>query len=192
MEDKSLGEKIRDLRNQNGLTQEGLACKINVVRNTVSKWELNEAIPSTENLKELCTIFSVNIEYFLNDNINTQAQDMEAAEVIEIQDIETEIIVDNTDSKNDVEQVAATKPKKWLPLIICLSAIAAAFGFFGTIFGIIFFSSLQNSDNVQVIESDQTYDFSLSPLEGFIIFSVIFALLLAIIIFLIIKNRKKS
>ena len=45
-----LGENIRRLRKQKGLTQEELAIRFNVVRQTVSKWEKNLSVPDAEML----------------------------------------------------------------------------------------------------------------------------------------------
>ena len=39
----TLGEKIQKLRKQNGFSQEELAEKVTVTRQTISKWELNQS-----------------------------------------------------------------------------------------------------------------------------------------------------
>ena len=41
-----LGENILKLRKQNGLSQEQLGEKVNVTRQTISNWELNETTPN--------------------------------------------------------------------------------------------------------------------------------------------------
>ena len=43
-----LGEKILELRKRNNLSQEQLGEKINVTRQTISNWELNETAPNPE------------------------------------------------------------------------------------------------------------------------------------------------
>ena len=45
-----LGDTIKELRKSKGLTQEELALKLNVVRQTVSKWELDQAIPEVQKI----------------------------------------------------------------------------------------------------------------------------------------------
>ena len=40
-----IGKKIMDLRKKNGLSQEELAEKVGVARQTISKWELGETSP---------------------------------------------------------------------------------------------------------------------------------------------------
>ena len=43
-----IGNKIQELRKKNGLSQEQLAEKIGVARQTISKWELGETYPDLE------------------------------------------------------------------------------------------------------------------------------------------------
>ena len=45
-----LSEKIIELRKAKGMTQEELACKCNVSRQSISKWEADIALPETEKL----------------------------------------------------------------------------------------------------------------------------------------------
>ena len=45
-----LSENIKTLRKTKGLSQEGLAIKLNVVRQTVSKWEKGLSVPDSEML----------------------------------------------------------------------------------------------------------------------------------------------
>ena len=56
---------IRELRLQNGLSQEELAEKIYVTRQAVSRWENGETIPNTETLKLLSKLFDVSINTLL-------------------------------------------------------------------------------------------------------------------------------
>ena len=46
-----LSDNIKTLRKSKGLTQEELANRINVVRQTVSKWEKGYSVPDAEMLK---------------------------------------------------------------------------------------------------------------------------------------------
>ena len=52
MED--LGSKLRELRVKKGYTQEYVARKFNVTRQTISKWENNKTTPDIETLKKIC------------------------------------------------------------------------------------------------------------------------------------------
>ena len=60
-----LNENIKSIRKSKGLSQEELAIKPNVVRQTISKWENGETIPNTETLKRLSKLFDVSINTLL-------------------------------------------------------------------------------------------------------------------------------
>lgn len=58
-------EKILSLRKSRGLTQEQLAEKLNVSRQSVSKWESGQAIPELETIVALCRVFDITTDYLL-------------------------------------------------------------------------------------------------------------------------------
>lgn len=60
------GEKLKELRKQNSLTQEGLAQIICVSRSAVNKWEQGIGLPSDINLKSICEYFNVSEEWLLD------------------------------------------------------------------------------------------------------------------------------
>ena len=66
----SLGENILKLRKKNGLSQEQLGEKVNVTRQTISNWELNETSPNPEQLKLLSKALKVSIDELLNNDIS--------------------------------------------------------------------------------------------------------------------------
>lgn len=70
----TLGEKLNMLRKSNGMSQEELASQITVSRQAVSKWELNESVPDTENLIRISEIFHVSIDFLVNDKIETPSE----------------------------------------------------------------------------------------------------------------------
>ena len=63
------GENLKSLRKNNNLSQEQLAEKVNVSRQSVSKWETGEAYPEMNNILELCKIFKCKINDLVNDSI---------------------------------------------------------------------------------------------------------------------------
>lgn len=63
-----LGEKIKQLRLENNLTQKELADKVFVTAQAVSRWEKNEVEPSLATLTELAKIFDVQINEFFDEN----------------------------------------------------------------------------------------------------------------------------
>ena len=66
-----LSEKIKKLRIKNKLTQEELASKLHVSRQTISKWEQEVTVPSLDTLKELASIFNVELIELIDDKSTT-------------------------------------------------------------------------------------------------------------------------
>lgn len=63
-----LSDKIVQLRKSNGWSQEDLAEKLNVSRQTISRWEGATAQPDAANLLQLSKLFGVTTDYLLNDD----------------------------------------------------------------------------------------------------------------------------
>ena len=64
-----LSEKILELRKANGMTQEELAKKCNVSRQSISKWEADITLPETEKLLLLGELFHVSMDVLLKDEL---------------------------------------------------------------------------------------------------------------------------
>ncbi|SCZ79188.1 DNA-binding transcriptional regulator, XRE-family HTH domain [Pseudobutyrivibrio xylanivorans] len=60
------GEKLLELRNSKGMTQEELAEALFVSRTAISKWESGRGYPSIDSLKEISKFFSVSIDELLS------------------------------------------------------------------------------------------------------------------------------
>lgn len=65
----SLGSKILELRKKQNLSQEQLAEQLNVTRQTISKWELDETAPDIRQAKELSKIFKVSLDELTDNDI---------------------------------------------------------------------------------------------------------------------------
>ena len=63
------GNKIMKLRKQLGLSQEELAEKLGVARQTISKWELGETAPDLKQSKELSKVFNVSLDELTDNDI---------------------------------------------------------------------------------------------------------------------------
>lgn len=124
-------EKLIELRKKAGLSQEELGFKLNVTRQTVSKWELGLTTPEMDKLSEMGKIFNVSVDELINDS---------------------ETISNNTTVIDDQPvQDAKSSNGKWLGIVIAIVAIIIIvpiiFLFFiaGNIFGI--FNKFNNNEN---------------------------------------------
>lgn len=65
----TIGEKITNMRNSLGLSQEVLADKLSVSRQSVSKWEMDQAQPQIDKVLLLCELFNISTDELLYDKI---------------------------------------------------------------------------------------------------------------------------
>ena len=63
-----IADKIKDLREKQGLTQRSLSKQLGITRSSVNAWELGISVPSTQYLVELAYLFSVSTDYLLDLN----------------------------------------------------------------------------------------------------------------------------
>jgi len=75
-----LADKIIDLRKKNGWSQEELAEKLGVSRQSVSKWESAMSIPDMGRIVEMSNIFGVSTDYLLKDEIEAATPDSDTIE----------------------------------------------------------------------------------------------------------------
>lgn len=68
----TLGEKIREARKHNGLSQEQLAEKMCVSRSAVAKWETDKGLPDIGNLKMLSKLLNVSVDSLLDEHQTAQ------------------------------------------------------------------------------------------------------------------------
>lgn len=75
-----LGENIKRLRKQKGISQEELAIRLHVVRQTVSKWERDLSVPDAELLQRMADIFEVGTDAILGGTVPPEPDRNELAE----------------------------------------------------------------------------------------------------------------
>ena len=68
----SLGNNISFLRKQKKLTQEQFAETMNVTRQTISRWESDEATPELDTLIEICTFFSCKLDELVRSDMSAK------------------------------------------------------------------------------------------------------------------------
>lgn len=69
-----IGSKIKQLRKQKSMTQEELADKLHVSRQTISKWETDIATPDIDNVIAICLIFEISTDELLTDLVKSQTK----------------------------------------------------------------------------------------------------------------------
>ena len=91
------GENLKTLHKNKGITQEELAARLNVVRQTVSKWEKDQSVPDAEMLAKLAEIFEAPVSQLLGSRIESDAQPDALAE--QLARINEQLVIKNRRSK---------------------------------------------------------------------------------------------
>jgi putative transcriptional regulator len=73
-------ENLKTLRKAKGYTQEELAIKIHVIRQTISKWEKGLSVPDAEVLSRIADVLEVSVGELLGADIKEEANRNEVAE----------------------------------------------------------------------------------------------------------------
>ena len=73
-------ENLRTLRKQKGFSQEELAARLHVVRQTVSKWEKGQSVPDAGTLIRLAEILDVSVSELLGEKIENEQAASDVAE----------------------------------------------------------------------------------------------------------------
>lgn len=75
-----LNENLKIIRKQKGLSQEELAVRLNVVRQTISKWEKGLSVPDADMLTKIADVFEVSVGQLLGATIADDENKNEIAE----------------------------------------------------------------------------------------------------------------
>ena len=65
----NLADNLKKIRKDNNLSQEQFAEKLNVSRQSVSKWESGQSYPEMDKVIQICNLFNLNINELINENI---------------------------------------------------------------------------------------------------------------------------
>lgn len=76
-----IGLQIKKLREQQKISQEELALKIFVSRQTISNWETNKSCPDVKSLIALSNIFNVSLDNFIKEDMKEIRENVENATI---------------------------------------------------------------------------------------------------------------
>ena len=74
----NLQDNLKKIRKDNNLSQEDLAEKLGVSRQSVSKWESGLAYPEMDKVLQICKMFNLNIDELLNQDITEVKESKES------------------------------------------------------------------------------------------------------------------
>jgi len=133
-----LADKIMELRKKNGWSQEELAEKVGVSRQSISKWESAQSVPDLNKILLLSKVFEVSTDYLLKDEIGEDECTNEFAE----KSFQSKYYVSLEQANEFLGLKKLTAPRIALgvalcimsPIILILLAVATETGMFPAIF----------------------------------------------------------
>lgn len=96
----NFGEKLYELRKEKKLSQEEVADKLNVTRQTVSKWETNQSTPDFDKVLPLCELFGISADELLSGNKKEENNTQKKTRKVEIEE-------EKTPSKQEIRRKSA-------------------------------------------------------------------------------------
>ena len=94
-----LQENIRAFRQKKGMTQEELASRLHVVRQTVSKWEKGLSVPDAELLIRLAEVLEVSVAQILGGEAETATEEKPDAMIEQLSRINEQLAIKNRRAK---------------------------------------------------------------------------------------------
>lgn len=135
-----LADKIMNERKKNGWSQEELAEKLSVSRQSVSKWEGAQAVPDLQKIIAMSEVFGVSIDYLLKDEVEVQEPQATAEITLEDSRHEPPLRKVSMEETNEyLHTVKKTTPALanavmlciYAPIILIVLAGLSEGGFFG-------------------------------------------------------------
>ena len=125
-----LAENLKKIRKDKGYTQEILAEKLNVVRQTVSKWEKGLSLPDVDMLSKIANVLETDVNILLDGQITTTDQSEIVKQLAKI---------------NEQLTIKNRRYKKIMKTIAIILLIIVIFGILLVILNIGTFISISNS-----------------------------------------------
>lgn len=111
------GDYLKQLRTQNNLSQEKLAEKLGVSRQSISKWEQGYAVPDTDNMFKLSKLYGMSVDAILNCGETTVTSAAENAEEKETADAPVSAGINKeleAKDNNDKTKQHKKKKRSWI------------------------------------------------------------------------------
>ena len=136
------GENLKTLRKQKGFSQEELATRLHVVRQTISKWEKNLSVPDADTLIRLAEILEVSVSELLGAKIENENTASDVAE--QLSRINEQLAIKNRRSR-----------RIWTIVAIILAAIILINIFIAVFFSVPTLNEGIQSNQPEIIDQTQ-------------------------------------
>jgi putative transcriptional regulator len=130
-------ENLKTLRKQKGFSQAELAARLNVVRQTISKWEKNLSVPDADTLIRLAEILEVSVSELLGTKIENENVTSDVAE--QLSRINEQLAIRNRRSR-----------RIWKVVVIILAVIVLVNIFIAVFFSVSYLNVTTQNDQPAV------------------------------------------
>lgn len=152
-----LQENMKNFRKERGLTQEELAIRVNVVRQTVSKWEKGLAVPDADMLQRIADVLEVPVSQLLGEERETQQSRNEIAE--QLARINEQLAIKNRRSKR-IWTIVGAVLGCWV--LLHVMAAVVSFTLFGTNSTV---TTITAEEAVEIIEDENGNVLTITKIE---------------------------
>ena len=121
------GDKLYELRKKNGYSQEELAEKLGVSRQSVSKWESNTTYPETDKIIQIANLFDCSMDDLINDKVDDVESTLRKNKN-NVQNIWNSLLDFITDTVNMFSKMKFSEGFKCIVEMIILSLLLALVG----------------------------------------------------------------
>lgn len=130
----TLGDKLLKLRKEKNLTQEAVAEKISVTRQTVSNWELGQTSPDLEQARRISELYCISIDELIEHNIEVKNENNTGYEI------------------SNTEKLAGFL-LKFLKIFFMCVVVTIVIGLIIIIIGMVSYKSISGTGNLKVTQS---------------------------------------
>lgn len=109
----NLGERLFKLRKSKNLTQDDVAEKLSVTRQTVSKWETNQSTPDFDKIVPLCDLYGISPNELLKgEKENGEEQNNENDNSFDFNKVNKHLFIRGKDDENNYENMTGNQIKE--------------------------------------------------------------------------------
>ena len=133
----TVGQKIKKLRIEKGLTQKDLADQLHVTFQTVSKWEKDENEPDIATLRELAKLFGCSFDYLLSEDDEEAPKEVAEEPVVKEVPVIKETIVIHQNEMHVCARCGKDIPENELVILLknpCFSFVTTTLSLFAIFF----------------------------------------------------------
>lgn len=135
-------ENLKTMRKAKGYTQEELAIKLNVVRQTVSKWEKGLSVPDADVLSRMADVLDTDVSTLLGEAIIAETDKNAVAQ--QLAKINEQLAIKNRRSKT-----------VWKVIVVILGIIVIFYILAIVVFSVISSKDITDSHSENVIEIEE-------------------------------------